>query len=259
MVRGLDRFRSHFASAGDCFVLIGGVASERWFLDAGLEFRVTKDFDMVLLVEALDDGFLDLFWTFVREGRYLIKECSTGKRNLFRFLKPTDESFPAMLELFSRAPDRLSIPPDQTVVPIRSEDTASGLSAILMDDDYYNLVSVNRESMDGVSVVTPPCLIILKMRAWLDLTRRRDEGISVDSREINKHRNDVFKLAVLLEPGRRLIVPPAIREHIGLFLGHFPAESPEWQAIRDASALKRDMPDAKVLLDLLRGYFVFHS
>ena len=125
-----------------------------------------------------------------------------------------------------------------------------------MDEDYYNLVTVNRESMDGVSVVTPPCLIILKMRAWLDLTRRRDEGMSVDSKEINKHRSDVFKLTVLLESGKQLVVPAAIHEHIGSFLNEFPAESSEWQAIRDASGLKRDMPNAEVLLDLLRGYFV---
>ena len=59
---------------------------------------MTKGFDIVLLVEALDDDFLALFWKFVREGGYQIKECSDGTRNLFRFLKPTDKSFPAMLE-----------------------------------------------------------------------------------------------------------------------------------------------------------------
>ena len=53
MVRGLDVFREHFAGHADQFVLIGGTAATLAMEEAGLEFRATKDLDIVLHIEAL--------------------------------------------------------------------------------------------------------------------------------------------------------------------------------------------------------------
>jgi len=55
MIRGLDRFREHFSEYRKGFVLIGGVACHEWLASQSLEFRATKDMDMVLVVEALDE------------------------------------------------------------------------------------------------------------------------------------------------------------------------------------------------------------
>ena len=68
MVTGLDLFRNHFASHRDQYVLIGGVAAALVMEDAGLEFRATKDLDVVLVVEMLDAAFVDRFWKFIRAG-----------------------------------------------------------------------------------------------------------------------------------------------------------------------------------------------
>lgn len=57
MVRGLDIFRRHFEAFADRYVLIGGTAATIAMADAGLEFRATKDLDIVLVVEALDAEF----------------------------------------------------------------------------------------------------------------------------------------------------------------------------------------------------------
>ena len=57
MVRGLDYFRRHFASYSDRYVLIGGTACTLLMEDVGLNFRATKDLDIVLHVEALDAKF----------------------------------------------------------------------------------------------------------------------------------------------------------------------------------------------------------
>ncbi len=43
MVRGLDVFREHFAGHADQFVLIGGTAASLALEEAGLDFRATKD------------------------------------------------------------------------------------------------------------------------------------------------------------------------------------------------------------------------
>jgi hypothetical protein len=48
MIRGLDLFREHFADYRKAFVLIGGVACHEWLSMQGLEFRATKDMDMVV-------------------------------------------------------------------------------------------------------------------------------------------------------------------------------------------------------------------
>jgi hypothetical protein len=105
VVRGLDVFREHFAGHADQFVLIGGTAATLAMEEAGLEFRATKDLDIVLHIEALSPSFGEVFWRFVEAGRYGIRQASdTGKPVYYRFQKPADERFPVMLELFCRAP-----------------------------------------------------------------------------------------------------------------------------------------------------------
>ena len=110
MVRGLDVFREYFAGHADQFVLIGGTAATLAMEEAGLEFRATKDLDIVLHIEALRPEFGEVFWSFVEAGRYEIRQASdTGKPVFYRFQKPADERFPAMLELFCRAPDGIKL------------------------------------------------------------------------------------------------------------------------------------------------------
>ena len=61
MVKGIDQFRAHFEGFNDRYVLIGGAACYLAMEEAGLDFRVTKDLDIVLCVEALDAEFVDAF------------------------------------------------------------------------------------------------------------------------------------------------------------------------------------------------------
>lgn len=57
MVKGLDIFRRHFDGHTDQFILIGGTAATLAMEGAGLEFRATKDLDIVLHIEALKPAF----------------------------------------------------------------------------------------------------------------------------------------------------------------------------------------------------------
>jgi hypothetical protein len=72
VVEGLDLFLAHFRVFNDRFVLIGGTACDMAMTEAGLEFRATKDLDIVLWLEVLDESFVKAFWEFVRSGKYQI-------------------------------------------------------------------------------------------------------------------------------------------------------------------------------------------
>ena len=48
MVTGIDRFREYFAAHEDQYVIMGGAACDLLFDSAGLDFRATRDIDMVL-------------------------------------------------------------------------------------------------------------------------------------------------------------------------------------------------------------------
>lgn len=63
-------FRDRFAGLADRYVLIGGAAVEVAMDAAALEFRVTKDLDIVLYVESLDAEFARAFWAFIAEGGF---------------------------------------------------------------------------------------------------------------------------------------------------------------------------------------------
>lgn len=51
MVTGLDVFRDHFKDYQGAYVLIGGVACYLVMEEAGVDFRATKDLDIVLCAD----------------------------------------------------------------------------------------------------------------------------------------------------------------------------------------------------------------
>lgn len=52
--------------------------------------------------------------------------------------------------------------------------------------------------VDEVPVLNITCLIPFKAKAYLDLKDRKLNGEHVDSKDIRKHKNDVFRLAQLI-------------------------------------------------------------
>ena len=96
MVRGLDQFKEHFAEFTDQYVLIGGAACTLAMEEAGLDFRATKDLDIVLCIEALDKEFGTAFWQFIKAGGYQNQQRSSGKKLFYRFYGPRHEGYPEM-------------------------------------------------------------------------------------------------------------------------------------------------------------------
>ena len=192
MVTGLDKFKEFFADYRDCYVLIGGSACDVYFTDQELPFRVTHDLDMILCVEALTPAFFNRFWQFIREGGYEHRQKADGHRQFYRFTGPASPGYSAMLELFARKADFLPPEVDGHLTPIAAGEEASSLSGILLDQDYYDFVMANRREVEGVMILEPIALMVLKAIAWLDLTEKKEAGDRhAYSKDIGKHKNDI--------------------------------------------------------------------
>jgi len=218
MVRGLERFRDHFAGYSENYVIIGGTACSLSMDEAGLDFRVTKDLDIVLCVEALSAEFGRAFWNFIHEGGYKNQQKSTDRKLFYRFYDPEDDSYPYMLELFSRLPDVLRSTGESHLTPIPMEEEVSSLSAILLDPDYYQLIHSSKEESNGVKICSPECLVPLKAKAWLDMKQRQEQGRHVDERSIRKHRNDIFRIFQIVRQDRIPSIPNSIRKDLEEFI-----------------------------------------
>ena len=215
MVKGIERFREYFRDFTDQYVLIGGAACDISFESNNAYFRATRDLDVVLIVEALTREFGQRFWNFIRDGGYQNRAKSSGTPQFYRFDKPLQESFPSMIELFARTDYILES--DGELTPIHIDDSVSSLSAILLNDSYYQAWLQGRDVIDGFSVLQHSYLIPFKAKAWLDLKARSQRGEHVDSRDMKKHRNDIIRLAgeLVLE---RCDLPDEVRDDMGKFI-----------------------------------------
>ena len=72
-----------------------------------VNFRATRDLDMVLIVEALTPEFGEKFWEFIVDGKYRNKATNGSNPQFYRFDKPEDDEFPKMIELFCRSDFKL--------------------------------------------------------------------------------------------------------------------------------------------------------
>lgn len=210
MVRGINNFRQYFEAYPANYLIIGGTACDIIIEEAGLTPRATKDFDIVLIVEALNAGFVRRFWQFIQDGNYEIQEESTGQRKYYRFMKPSNHDFPYAIELFSRKPDLVMLDEPAHLTPIPVDDDLSSLSAILLNDDYYRFMIQHSSFANGIHYANVKALICLKAKAYLDIEARISKGGTEDAKQLRKHKTDIFRLAVLLTGEDRFDLPTSI-------------------------------------------------
>ena len=173
MVIGLNSFIAQFRDFADCYTVIGGAACDILMSEAGLEFRATKDVDMILVLEDPGQftGFAERFWEYVRQGGYTCGWKNSDSVHFYRFTNPARPEYPVQIELFSRMPGyHLEVP--NGIIPIHIDDQISSLSAILLDDEYYTFMLQGRVQENGLMILRPEYLIPFKMYAWLDFARK---------------------------------------------------------------------------------------
>ena len=217
MVRGIGKFREYFGEFSGQYAFIGGTACDIILGRRGVDFRATKDLDLVLLIEALDEQFVQRMIAFAEAGGYQHVNKGTGENQFYRFEKPLNADFPYMIELFSKRPDYMKSL-DARLAPIHISEDAVSLSAILLDDEYYQLLKAGRVVIDEISVLDLEYIMLFKMKAWLDLSERKVEGEQIDSKNIKKHKNDVLRLAANIEPGKTVFVSEKIKADVGKFI-----------------------------------------
>lgn len=230
MVSGVESFRKWFAEYTDQYTIIGGTACDLLMSEDGLDFRATRDIDMVLIVESLTPEFGRRFWEYVKAAGYEHRNKSTGEPQFYRFSKPSSREYPYMIELFSGRVDAIELPEDAVLTPLPLDDEISSLSAILMDADYYQFLREGKIVLNDIPVLDAAHLIPFKAKAWLDLTERNQNGEHVDSKNIRKHKNDVFRLSILLTSDIRVILSAAIRSDLEKFFSAMEAETIDLKA-----------------------------
>lgn len=225
MVNGLEKFREHFSRFEGMYTLIGGVACGLLMNEAGLNFRSTKDFDVVLIIEALNEDFGKSFWQFIKDGEYEIRERSNGEPEFYRFKNPKDTSYPKQIELFSRKSNILKYSGNDRLTPIHISDEISSLSAILLNDDYYKLLTSGLTQIDDIQLLNYTHIIPFKVKAWLDLKTRKENGEHVDSSNIKKHKHDVFRLSQLITATDRVSLSDEIKADMKSFINEMKNEN----------------------------------
>lgn len=229
MVYGLEKFKVYFEDHTNQYVLIGGAACDILMGELGVPFRATKDLDLVIILEALDNSFGKKFWQFITDGGYKQREKASGGNQFYRFCAPQIPEYPKMIELFSRKSDDFDLKFENGLTPIHIDEDIVSLSAILLDDVYYACLLGGRQVVDGYSVIDIETMILLKIKAWLDMKKKLDNGIHVDAYNINKHKNDIFRLLANISPSTQMGIPEEIHKDLILFTDKINKDRPDLQ------------------------------
>jgi len=240
MVGGLDKFREAFADFTDNFVIIGGTACDEVLSGTIMRPRPTLDIDIIVIVENMTVEFANAFWKFITDGGYRPgvrkDDDDTPKYVLYSFDNGA-VGYPAKIELLSRHNDVFTNAVHTEPLPIDGE--VSSLSAIILDEPYYNMTVRNSFISNGLRYAAPMALAALKARAYLNLLAERDAGHHVNRKDILKHRNDVLKLTATMAPGETTEVGQEVIDTINEFANSLLVSLPN-QSLSDAMRANED-------------------
>lgn len=260
-MEGLDKFREAFKEFSDNYVIIGGTACDITMTGTEVRPRATHDIDMIIVVERMTPQYGERFWQFIREAGYRpekskAKEGESPKYEMYRFVDGK-QGYPEMIELLSRHPDALGEPKGLTIEPLPIDGEQSSLSAIIMDDDYYQFTIEHSRLTDEIRHADSAALVALKARAYLNLIRDKQNGKHVNTKDIKKHRSDVLKNVVIMTEGE-VPAPSSIVECVKEFVRSI---RNEWEelAIPLAKSLDQNTEFVDALLEQLDNLFVIRS
>ena len=260
-MEGLDKFREAFKDFSDNYVIIGGTACDITMTGTEVHPRATHDIDMIIVVERMTPQYGERFWQFIREAGYRpekskAKEGESPKYEMYRFVDG-NPGFPEMIELLSRHPDALGEPKGLTIEPLPIDGEQSSLSAIIMDDDYYQFTIEHSLLTDEIRHADSAALVALKTRAYLNLIQDKQNGKHVNSKDIRKHRSDVLKNVVIMTEDE-IPAPSSIVECVKEFVMSIRSN---WEELANplAKSLDQTPEFVEALLEQLENLFVIRS
>jgi hypothetical protein len=216
VVSGIDSFRERFKDYTDYYTIIGGTACDILLTEADLQFRATKDIDMILIMEDKFPEFASAFWEYIKEADYICGWRASEEMHFYRFTEGKP-GYPTMIELFSRNPG-YHLEVEEGIIPIHIDDDTSSLSAILLNDDFYDFMMSGRRIVDGLGVLGAEHLIPFKMYAWINLLEKKRKDEHVNEKDLKKHKYDVFRLLQIVTEGTRVETTGLVKESIQRYI-----------------------------------------
>jgi len=122
-----------------------------------------------------------------------------------------------------------------------------------MDEDYYRFTLEHCTNEDQLNRADELALVCLKAKAFLDLSRRKEAGQSIDSKIIKKHRSDVFRLAATLTGEDQIILPGSIKKDMSDFVANMEENPPQTKDFLKAMGIT--MVSTEQLLEQLKHSF----
>jgi hypothetical protein len=132
-----------------------------------------------------------------------------------------------MIELFSRKTNNFDLKFNSPLTPIHIDESIVSLSAILLDDAYYNSLVRGKRIVEGYSLIEIETVILFKIKAWIDLKQRKEDGKQIDSKNIKKHRNDIFRLLINVNPSTRVEIVDEIQEDLNEYIDMIHLDKPD--------------------------------
>ena len=113
---------------------------------------------------------------------------------------------------------------DSRIIPVHIDEDVSSLSAIALDEDFYAFMKTGRRVVDDISILGAEYIIPFKMYAWLNNIDLKKQGIRVNSDDIKKHKNDVFRLLPLINPDVKIQTDGNVRGTVRSFIEKMESE-----------------------------------
>lgn len=107
------------------------------------------------------------------------------------------------------------------------EDSIVSLSAILLNDVYYDSLLKSKITVDGYSVIEIETVILFKIKAWIDMKEKLENGEHIDSKNIKKHKNDIFRLLANVLPSSKVEIDKEIEKDINFFIKMIDQDRPD--------------------------------
>lgn len=216
--------------------------------------RPTLDFDIIVIVENMSFEFANAFWRFISEGGYrpgVRKNSDNSPKYVLYSFDNGAVGYPMKIELLSRHNEVFTNAAHTE--PLLIDGEVSSLSAIILDEPYYNLTIRNSFISNGLRYASPVALAALKARAYLNLLAERATGHHVNSKDILKHRNDVLKLTATMTLGQTAEVGQEVIDTVNEFANGLLATLPN-QSLSDA--LRADDATLRLYLETLPTFYI---